>query len=115
MDSLKTFLETCQKFIENLYDFLKKKTSEDGNQVETLRYKLCDYARVGRAWTALQRRLAGTMDGWRWFEDLARPALVGMNRKQRVTILRIFIKYISFVNNCYNVIDANALNFHLVL
>ncbi|XP_062542141.1 uncharacterized protein LOC134210132 [Armigeres subalbatus] len=51
-----------------------------GNQQqETLQHKFCSCARVGPAWTVLQQRLTGLMDGWRRlsFEDLARPALAG--------------------------------------
>lgn len=85
--------------------------------VETLQHKFSTCARVGPAWTVLQQRLAGTMNGWRRlsFEDLARPALAGIGRATRVEILRLLINYICFVNTCNGRIDVAALNFHLDL
>lgn len=89
-----------------------------GNQTtETLLHKFCSCARVGPAWTVLQQKLAGITNGWRRlsFEDLVRPVLAGIGRRQRVEILRLFINYICFVNSCNGRIDVQELNFHLDL
>ncbi|XP_062541857.1 uncharacterized protein LOC134209851 [Armigeres subalbatus] len=84
---------------------------------ETLQHKFCSCTRVGPAWTVLQQRLAGYTNGWRRlsFEDLMRPVLPGIGRAARVEILRLFVKYIVFVNECNDRIDVDALMFQLDL
>lgn len=83
--------------------------------VETLQHKFCECTRVTGAWNHLQQRIRAILQGWRRFSfgDLIRPELNGVNRITKIKILKLFSNYISFIELCNNVVDINALQFHL--
>jgi hypothetical protein len=85
------------------------------HEAETLVHKFSACDRVAPAWTVLQQRITGIMNGWRRlpFEDLVRPALAGVNKRRRVEIIKVFTRYISFVSECNNSIDLDVLKFLL--
>lgn len=83
--------------------------------VETLQHKFCDCPRVEGAWRHLQQRTRTILQGWRRlsFEDLIRPELIGVNRTAKISILKLFTSYVSFIELCNNDVDINALEFYL--
>lgn len=83
--------------------------------IETLQHKYSECQRVNAAWEFLQRRITAHLGGWRriTFNELIRPSLDGIERNRRIHILKLFIHYISFVNNVNNVVDVNSLDFYL--
>ena len=84
----------------------------DNGTAETLNHKFYACTRVESAWAALQQRITFVLGGWRRlaFEELIKPELAGINKRQRIEILRLFIIYICFINGCNGSVDE--LNFH---
>lgn len=56
-----------------------------------------------------------TAGGWRRLsiDELLRPTLNGISRRNRKLILKLFATYIAFVIGCNNVVDINSLEFAL--
>jgi hypothetical protein len=85
--------------------------------VESLQHKFSGCPRVAAAWAHTQRTVT-ILGGWRQltFDDLLRPTLGNIAPANKVEILKIFIKYIGFVNlNVNNRIDVSELDFTLRL
>lgn len=89
----------------------------DDQTVETLKHKFSTCVRVASAWRILQQKISAILNGWRQlsFDDLIRPTLERIDRRKRMQILKLFIKYIYFINKHSNTINVEALNFHLNL
>ena len=83
--------------------------------VETLQHKYSECQRVKAAWESLQRRITTHIGGRRRisFNELLRPSLDRIGKNNKIYILKLFVHYISFVNDANNVVDVNSLNFHL--
>lgn len=82
---------------------------------ETLKHKLSECPRVTAAWTLLQRLLSTTLHVRRRlsYEDLVHPVLDFVSRNEKIGILKLFINYVTFINNCNNVINVGELEFYL--
>uniref|UniRef100_A0A8D8NB04 (northern house mosquito) hypothetical protein n=1 Tax=Culex pipiens TaxID=7175 RepID=A0A8D8NB04_CULPI len=85
---------------------------------ETLTHKFSECARVAAAWAHTQRRLTAIVGGRQQFSfgELFRPVLNGIADEERAKLLKNFINYIVFVDNCSTTaIDVAALDFELSL
>lgn len=83
--------------------------------VETLKHKLSDCRRVTAAWTHLQRVLATIVGNNRRlsYDELIYPVLNGITNRNKIEILKLFIKYVSFIMSCDNAVDISELDFYL--
>lgn len=85
-----------------------------GAQREDLQHKFSACSRVTGAWRTLQRHLAAAgMNGTTSFNSLAQPELRRLRRDVKHKVMKLFINYINFINQCNNQIDVDSLNFHL--
>ena len=82
---------------------------------ETLNHKFSECSRVRPAWNLLQQKIRTVLHGWRSlrFEDIMRPALENLRRTEKLEILKLLVKCITFTIESDNVIDINALNYTL--
>lgn len=82
---------------------------------ETLRHKFSECRRVAAAWELLRRKTSVFFRGWQTltFENLHRPQLIGVNRLNRIKILKLFYNYITFIIEHNEVIDIHSLEFFL--
>jgi hypothetical protein len=116
----------------NLYLFVNEKTEHrrlmriiqraDGENclycdvaIESLQHKFSGCARVSDAWAFIQQTMTSILSGWRRlsFDDLLRPALLNICRTKRNKILKLFILYITYVNEANGRIDVGALEFFI--
>lgn len=83
--------------------------------VETLKHKFSECMRVTAAWRHLHSVLETVLGGRRrlTFEDMVRPVLNNTSRRQRTTILKLLINYVTFVTRCDNAVDVGELDFYL--
>lgn len=84
--------------------------------IETITHKYSKCPRVLPAWRYMQQRMATVLGGWQrlTFEDLLRPELLHIQRQKRTTVLKLFERYIEFVDKVNERIDVGALEFYLV-
>lgn len=82
---------------------------------ETLKHKFTECQRVSAAWRHLRGLLATIVNRPRElsFEDLVRPVLNNLSRRKQVSVLKLFINYVTFVMSCDNVVDVAELDFFL--
>lgn len=84
------------------------------NVPEDLMHKLSTCRRVSMAWTVLQTKLRNIASNRNFsFDSLRNPELKGINRRDKIQVLRAFIQYIVFITLDDNQIDIDALSFHL--
>lgn len=83
--------------------------------VETMQHKFNDCPRVTHAWAHLQRRMTSIAPGRRrlTFSELLRPTLDSIPPTQRARLLKLFIAYITYINNVNGRVDVQSLDFYL--
>lgn len=89
-----------------------------GTVIETIKHKFSECPRVASAWAYVQQKLSTTLGGWQRpsFDDLARPVLGGVSSVIKNNVLKMFVKFINYVNtNVNNRLDVAELDFILSL
>lgn len=82
---------------------------------ETIQHKYQECPQTSQAWSHLQRKMSTIIPGRRQlsFLDLLKPTLNSISTMQRAKLLKLFIAYISFINNVNGRVDVQSLDFHL--
>lgn len=82
--------------------------------VETIEHKFSECPNVRAAWELLQMKLTTMLHGRRLsFGNLIRPSLENISLTSRIKLLKLFAKYIIYVNTFNNRIDVAELEFLL--
>lgn len=81
---------------------------------EDLEHKFATCPRVSTAWSVLQYKLQMIVPNRVFnFSNILQPTLQGIRNSDRIKLLKSCIQYVIFVNSSNNVIDIDALDFHL--